>query len=220
MNIYRINEVAQKLGISKQTLKRYEKKGIFPHSHRNRINHWREYTEEDVQRMARIIGRSSPGFALIEIVIVIIIVGILAVVAMPRITVFNTVKIDSVTKKISFDIAYMQRLASATHDAYRMSFDVALDKYEIRRSSDNAFAKDPLTGNDFIVDLRNDPVIGGTDIISASFDGTPGFQFDWQSIPQNINGVNLTSEGSVRVSYRGSGSAVYVRPQTGSVRVE
>ncbi|HOU35901.1 MAG TPA: MerR family transcriptional regulator, partial [Candidatus Omnitrophota bacterium] len=62
MNIYRVNDVAKKLGISKQTLIRYEKKGIFPHSHRNRINHWREYTEEDVQKMARIIGRSSPGF--------------------------------------------------------------------------------------------------------------------------------------------------------------
>jgi DNA-binding transcriptional MerR regulator len=41
-------QVAEKLGISKQTLFRYEKKGILPKARRNLINHWRQYTEEDI----------------------------------------------------------------------------------------------------------------------------------------------------------------------------
>ncbi|MBI4846621.1 MAG: MerR family transcriptional regulator [Candidatus Omnitrophica bacterium] len=50
-------EVAKKLGISKQTLLRYEKKGIFPCPRRNRVNNWREYTDTDIDSMKQILGR-------------------------------------------------------------------------------------------------------------------------------------------------------------------
>jgi DNA-binding transcriptional MerR regulator len=50
-------EVAQWLGISKQTLLRYEKKGIFPKPRRNRVNKWREYTKDDIDRLRQILGR-------------------------------------------------------------------------------------------------------------------------------------------------------------------
>ena len=50
-------EVAKELGISKQTLLRYEKKGVFPQSRRNLVNKWREYTDSDIVKMRRILGR-------------------------------------------------------------------------------------------------------------------------------------------------------------------
>lgn len=50
-------DIANILGISKQTLFRYEKKMIFPKARRNPINNRREYTEEDVIRLKRIMGR-------------------------------------------------------------------------------------------------------------------------------------------------------------------
>ena len=48
-------EVAEKLGISKQTLFRYEKKGIFPSAKRNLINRWRQYSEEDIGKLREIV---------------------------------------------------------------------------------------------------------------------------------------------------------------------
>jgi DNA-binding transcriptional MerR regulator len=50
-------EVAQRLGISKQTLLRYERRGIFPRPKRNIVNKWREYTENDVVKLKAILGR-------------------------------------------------------------------------------------------------------------------------------------------------------------------
>ncbi len=50
-------EVAKNLGISKQTLVRYEKRGVFPKPKRNRVNKWREYTDKDVLRLKEIMGR-------------------------------------------------------------------------------------------------------------------------------------------------------------------
>jgi len=51
-------EAAKLLGISKQTLLRYEAKKIFPKSKRNPINKRREYTAEDIEKLKKILGRA------------------------------------------------------------------------------------------------------------------------------------------------------------------
>ena len=54
---YSATEVAKILGISKQTLIRYEAKKIFPKAKRNAVNRWREYTLGDIKALKRIVGR-------------------------------------------------------------------------------------------------------------------------------------------------------------------
>ncbi len=56
--LYNTKEAAQLLGISKQTLFRYEKKKIFPPPRRNPINNRREYTQQDILRLKKILGRA------------------------------------------------------------------------------------------------------------------------------------------------------------------
>ena len=55
---YSVTETAQVLGISKQTLIRYENKKLFQAARRNAINGWREYTEEDIKKLRSIMGRA------------------------------------------------------------------------------------------------------------------------------------------------------------------
>ncbi len=52
---YNIQEVANILGIYKGTIKNYEAKGIFPKPRRNPINHYREYTPQDIDILKRIL---------------------------------------------------------------------------------------------------------------------------------------------------------------------
>lgn len=54
---YSAEQAAQFLGISKQTLIRYEKKRVFPKPKRNAVNGWREYTESEIIRLRGIMGR-------------------------------------------------------------------------------------------------------------------------------------------------------------------
>ena len=54
---YSATEAADVLGISKQTLLRYEARGVFPKANRNRLNRWREYTERDIQMLQKLMGR-------------------------------------------------------------------------------------------------------------------------------------------------------------------
>ena len=53
---YNVQEVADMLGIYRGTVINYEKKGIFPSPHRNPINGYREYTEEDIEKLRKILG--------------------------------------------------------------------------------------------------------------------------------------------------------------------
>ena len=57
MKFFNANQVAALLNISKQTLLRYEQRGIFPKARRNMVNNWREYTESDVRILRDIMGR-------------------------------------------------------------------------------------------------------------------------------------------------------------------
>jgi len=56
---YSPEQVASLLGLSKQTLIRYEKNGVIPKSRRNPINRWREYTTEDISKLKVILKREK-----------------------------------------------------------------------------------------------------------------------------------------------------------------
>jgi len=50
-----VQEVADLLGVCRGTVINYEKKGIFPLPHRNPINGYREYAEEDLEVLRKIL---------------------------------------------------------------------------------------------------------------------------------------------------------------------
>ena len=54
-----VQEVADVLGIYRGTVINYEKKGIFPEPRRNHINGYREYTDEDIEGLKRILEGSN-----------------------------------------------------------------------------------------------------------------------------------------------------------------
>jgi len=56
---YNVQEVADSLGIYRGTVINYEKRGIFPPPKRNPINGYREYTEEEVDRLRGIVNGSE-----------------------------------------------------------------------------------------------------------------------------------------------------------------
>lgn len=229
MEIYTVNHVAKKLGISKQTLVRYEKKGIFPKAKRNRINHWREYSQKDIHKMAKTL---SQGFTLIEFVMVIVIIGILTGLAIPRFQSFYAIKFSGAIKKVVSDIRFAQQLAISRHADSRIEFSANTYKECYCKDAGGACTTgtcasanwsaitDPFTRANLLVNLATDPQYKGTAISNVDFGGTATLRFNWQGVPQNANGVALTSDGSLGLSYHGNSSTIYVTPNTGRVRAQ
>lgn len=54
---YRVSEVCKELGIFKNTLYIWERKGKIPKAYRDPMSGWRLYTKEDIKRIRKISGR-------------------------------------------------------------------------------------------------------------------------------------------------------------------
>ncbi len=157
------------------------------------------------------------SFTVIELIMVIVIVGILAALAIPRFSSFYYIKFNGAMKKVISDIRYVQQLAISRHESYNIIFNTAGETYEVRRASDNSYAVNPFSRGNFIINFTTDPQYNGINIVSANFGAT--LQFDWRGIPRNGAGAPLSGEGSISFSYQGNTIVIYVTPDTGRVRM-
>ncbi len=146
-----------------------------------------------------------------------VIIGIISVLAIPRFQAFYYIKLHSAAKVLISHLRYTQSLAIARHETYTVEFDAAAERYEVYRQSDEVFAKDPLTRNDLVVDFSTDSRFRGVDITSVDFAGSDVVSFNWEGVPLDENGTPLTSAGSVTIAYKGESLTIIVAPQTGRV---
>lgn len=65
------------------------------------------------------------GFTLIELVMVLVLIGILAVFAAPRLGDISTIKADAFVDKLRSEIRYAQNLAMSQNRRYRVYFNTA-----------------------------------------------------------------------------------------------
>ena len=175
------------------------------------------------------------GFTMIETIMVIVILGILAALTIPRFNSFYGIKLAGAMKSVVSDIRYVQQFAVSHHADSRIEFDTTANSYRACycNEADGACASgscasganwsaipDPFTRSGLQINFTSDPQYRGIVIAGPNFEGTSALRFNWQGIPKNSGGTNLTGEGSVKFSYQGNSKTIYVAPATGRIRTQ
>jgi len=163
---------------------------------------------------------SPRGFSLTELIVIIAILGILSWLAFPKMSAMDEIKLDAAARRLAGDLRYAQSLAMSRRVIHGVLFDPALGKYTVFAPNPATPITDPADrARTMIVDYTSRTEFRGVLVQSATFGTTPGVTFDYFGVPRDTAGVDLSSTGTVVLTYQGQTDTVFVAPQTGMVTV-
>lgn len=129
------------------------------------------------------------GFSLLELVIVIMIVGIMAAVALPRFgETLGRNRVELAANRVEHDLELAQRTARRASSTQRVTFDTVTDSYTLPNVDHLDHA-----GEDYAVTLADVPY--EVDLISVDFDGNSYVDFDGFGVPTSGGTVVLAAGG-------------------------
>lgn len=151
------------------------------------------------------------GMTLVELVVVISLVGLLALVAVPRFAGRDEVELRAAARRVAADLRWAQARAIATRTRHGVVFDAATGRYTVYRGAPSTPADDFLR--------PGSPMRRGVEpvtLVSADFDGAPRVEFDSMGVPWSASG-ELTAPGRVVLAVSGAADTVVVEPLTGRI---
>ncbi len=162
------------------------------------------------------------GFTLIELVMVMVLIGILAVFAAPKLGNITSTNAGAFTDKLRADVRYAQNLAMTETARTRVNFSTT--SYSVLTSPGgtcNSFntAVDPATGGPYSVTLNAGSYAG----ITLTLPAMTCLEYDSLGRPYNCTGLgNVCSTNPAGMTVTVNGNAVpagsiTITPQTGAV---
>lgn len=173
------------------------------------------------------------GFALIEIILILVLLAIVAAMAMPSVGDMTGLNASATAEKLQSDIGYAQELAMTRNMRHRVYFNMppqspANGYAVVNDVNGNAIwgeageiAQDPVGGGNLEVALNAGPYLGITITnVGAGFGGNY-IEFNTLGVPYNAGapwGAGMAAAArQVTVSGGGTNQTVTLQPQTGMV---
>jgi type II secretion system protein H len=166
---------------------------------------------------AECIARAAPrlAFTLIEMVIVLLVIGILAAVAAPKLS--NSIRQQSVNaaaKKIAADLELARRTAKSSGASIAVQFDVAMNQYTLLTVKD---INHPVIQN--VTQLSKTGY--AATLTSAAFNGTNSkLTFDLYGQPFAGSPLAPLTAGSVVIKAGNVQRTIAVNPTTGKAQIQ
>lgn len=161
-------------------------------------------------------GKDSPdsrsGFTLIEILILAVLLGIVALTAVPMLSSAGTIQLRAAANMIAADLEYAKSMAISRGQNYSVRFDQNSESYQIEDQSNNVIPHPVKKGFNYIVDFQNDGRLNRVDITGVNFGATNDVAFDSLGSPD--------SGGTVTLQASGATVTVTVEPITGYISIQ
>jgi prepilin-type N-terminal cleavage/methylation domain-containing protein len=163
-------------------------------------------------RMAR------PGFTLIELMIVVVILAIAAAIVVPMASSAGSMQLRAAGNMVAADLEYAKSMSISRGQKYSVVFDPTNGAYWVKDQNGNTIAHPVNQGSLYSVSFPNDSRLNQVNIANVSFDGTNAVSFDYLGSPFNGSGGNLNS-GVIILQAGGLTKTVNVEPVTGYISV-
>jgi type IV fimbrial biogenesis protein FimT len=168
--------------------------------------------------MMKNVKTKTPAFTLVEVMIVVIIVGILAAIAVPMYTSAASVQLSAAANMIASDLEYAKSMAISTGKTYKVVFDTAAESYCIQTAG-ATIAHPVRIGQDYVISFASDGRLNKVDITSTNFTSDT-ISFNYLGTPSDDAGTDLLSSGSIVLSAEGSTMTVLIEPVTGYITIQ
>lgn len=179
--------------------------------------------DKDIIMADYLLTRRRGGFTLAEVLVVVMILGIAAIVAVPMLGNTDQMRVESAARQLASTLLYAQTTAISSEQQYQVVFDSTGTGYEVQDAGGNV-APDPLiTTQPYRVDYATDKRLSKVRIASASFDGQNQVWFDRLGSPYAgtiVASPPPLTNGQVVVQAGNESITVLVEPVTGRVRIQ
>jgi prepilin-type N-terminal cleavage/methylation domain-containing protein len=158
------------------------------------------------------------GFTLIEIIMVVVILGIVAFMAIPMVSNAADIQVRAAANRIAADIDYAKSMAITHQRSYSVVFDLANESYDIRvePAGSGDVIDHPVNPGAFVVDFSTDANL------SRVSDTSKAITFDYLGSPYHGTSAaagNSLNTGQITLQADNFTLVVNVEPVTGYVTI-
>ncbi len=170
------------------------------------------------------ISARSGGFTLIELIIVVVILGIAAVIAVPMLSSAGDMQVRSAANRIAADLEYAKSMAMTHQEHYWVVFDTVNETYQIQNASGVIDSSNHPSGK-YVVNFKTDSRLSRVNIATAVFNnvtfstvafdylGSPYAKKSTATDPLNTGKITLQDDtGTYSID-------VEIEPMTGYVTI-
>jgi len=165
---------------------------------------------------------SSSGFTIIEILIVVVLIGIAAMIAVPMMSSAGSIQIRAAANMIAADLEYAKSMAISRGQNFSVVFDKSAESYSIKNQAGTVIAHPVKKGFDYAIDFGNDSRLDRVDIVDADFDpdSSQTITFDYLGSPYSGTGTSSPlNSGTITLQAGGITKRVRVVPVTGYISI-
>ncbi|MFA5293212.1 MAG: prepilin-type N-terminal cleavage/methylation domain-containing protein [Phycisphaerae bacterium] len=163
--------------------------------------------------------KSLTGFTLLEVIIVLMIVGIVAAIAVPMYVSAASVQLRTAADMVASDLEYAKSMAISTGKTHSVVFDTVAESYCIKDSAGQVIAHPVRIGTNYVINFAGDNRLNKVDIAITNFAPSNTVKFDNIGAPFDGSGNSMV-DGFVQLRCEGNMMKVKIAPVTGYVSIE